>query len=709
MRQGTGASEEVQVGRQDAEPNHANPKLIAVQQLTNKTLRFQEKWYREFPWLHYSSGVNGILCFFCAQAFGHEKSNLAKNADPTFVKTGFRNWKKATQKFAEHVQSNAHKVAVTTHCQKTKPVDVQLSSAKAAQQQESRRCLLKIAGSVQLLARQGAALRGHEAEEGNLNQLLKVRCEDDPGLEKWLSTRKHDYTSPKIQNEILNLFANSIIREIISSIHMLPLLQYSIIIDGTQDIEGTEQEAICVRYVDHDLVPHEVFLGFYEVSCTTGENLAKVATDVLLRLNLPLSGLRGQTYDGAANMSGNRKGAQARIREMQPLALFVHCGAHCANLVTQAACTASSLTSDALDWVHKLGCLYKMSGKYKTKFVNIAAAASGTVSNLQPLCQTRWTTRTPTIWSVLRQYESVLLSLEDMAQTDASNTGVTARGLLERFGKGTTVLGLMMATEVIQELECLNCTLQKRTETVSGMISAADCVRTTLRAKRTEEKFQEIYSHATEMITKLNIEPITMPHIRRPPKRFIGNVTTALTPTTPEEHYRADFFKVLDTVDIQLKERFDQGSLKTLTKLEEALLTGDVDTAVVDQYPELNERSLKVQLNMFKLQYSYTTTSEAATILRKQLPEVRGLFNQIEALVRLLMVVPTASAEAERSFSALRRLKTWLRSTMLQIRINNVAVCHIHKEMLDKVSKENICQEFIMANDYRKHVFGSYM
>lgn len=140
-------------------------------------------------------------------------------------------------------------------------------------------------------------------------------------------------------------------------------------------------------------------------------------------------------------MSGNRKGAQARIREMQPLALYVHCGAHCANLVTQAACTASSLTSDALDWVHKLGCLYKISGKYKTKFVNIAAAASGTVSNLQPLCQTRWTTRTPAIWSVLCQYESVLLSLEDMAQTDASNTGVTARGLLERFGKGTTVLG----------------------------------------------------------------------------------------------------------------------------------------------------------------------------------------------------------------------------------------------------------------------------
>lgn len=160
----------------------------------------------------------------------------------------------------------------------------------------------------------------------------------------------------------------------------------------------------------------------------------------------------------------------------------------------------------------------------------------------------------------------------------------------------------MKATEVIQELECLKCTLQKQTETVSGMLSAADCVRTTLRPKRTEEKFQEIYSW---MITKQNIPPIIMPHIRRPPNRFIDNVTTAHTPTTPEEHYRADFFKVLDTVDIQLKERFDQGGLKTLAKVEEALLT-----------PELNQGSLKVQLNMFKLQYTYTTTSKATTILR---------------------------------------------------------------------------------------------
>lgn len=70
------------------------------------------------------------------------------------------------------------------------------------------------------------------------------------------------------------------------------------------------------------------FVNLYE---TTGQGIAKVAADVLLRLNLPMSGLRGQTYDGASNMAGKHTGAQAILRRQQPLALYVHCGAPCVN------------------------------------------------------------------------------------------------------------------------------------------------------------------------------------------------------------------------------------------------------------------------------------------------------------------------------------------------------------------------------------------
>lgn len=71
------------------------------------------------------------------------------------------------------------------------------------------------------------------------------------------------------------------------------------------------------------MIPHEEFVGLYRVSETTGQGIAKVAADVLLRLNLPMSGLHGQTYDGASNMAGKYTGAQAILRSQQPLALYI--------------------------------------------------------------------------------------------------------------------------------------------------------------------------------------------------------------------------------------------------------------------------------------------------------------------------------------------------------------------------------------------------
>ena len=110
---------------------------------------------------------------------------------------------------------------------------------------------------------------------------------------------------------------------------------------------------------------------------------------------------------------------------------------------------------------------------------------------------------------------------------------------------------------------------------------------------------------------------------------------------------------------------------------------------------------------MLGANYTYQTSLDVASIIREMVPEVRGLFSQVEALVRLLLVVPASSAEAERSFSALRRLKTWLRSSTSQTRLNNLAMCHVHQEKLDRLDLEEICQSFIRANDKCKKVFGS--
>ncbi|KAK0144412.1 Zinc finger MYM-type protein 1 [Merluccius polli] len=296
-----------------------------------------ERWFRDFPWLHYSSSDKGVLCFYCSKA--SNRSSFGKRTDAVFISAGFRNCKKALGKFSAHEKKHSHCHSVTVSAHQSNPVGAQLSSSLGKQQEEVRHCSVNITSSVQYLARQGQALRGHTGVSGNLYQLLKLRSEDDPVLKKWLTQRTTNYSSSHAQNEILNKIANTVIRHIANTI----------------------------RQSVYDLVPHEEFIVLYRVSKTTGQGIANVAIDVLLRLNLPMTGLRGQSYNGASNMAGKYSGAQAILRREQPLALYVHCGAHCVNLITQAACSASPLTRDSLSWVHKLGILFGLSGKLKSQ------------------------------------------------------------------------------------------------------------------------------------------------------------------------------------------------------------------------------------------------------------------------------------------------------------------------------------------------------
>lgn len=89
------------------------------------------------------------------------------------------------------------------------------------------------------------------------------------------------------------------------------------------------------------------------------------------------------------------------------------------------------------------------------------------------------------------------------------------------------------------------------------------------------------------MVQSLGVKPITIPQTRPPPKRFIEGAE-AHQPKSAMDHYRGEFFKVLDTVDAQLSELFNQDDLLTLQKLEETLLSGEIDAAVTEKYPEFN-------------------------------------------------------------------------------------------------------------------------
>ena len=63
--------------------------------------------------------------------------------------------------------------------------------------------------------------------------------------------------------------------------------------------------------------------------------------------------------------------------------------------------------------------------------------------------------------------------------------------------------------------------------------------------------------------------------------------------------------------------------------------------------------------------------------------------------------MPATSATSELSFSSLRHIETYLRTTMRQDRLNHLMMLYIHKDR-----KVNVMKEFVLCNDERKYIFG---
>ena len=82
--------------------------------------------------------------------------------------------------------------------------------------------------------------------------------------------------------------------------------------------------------------------------------------------------------------------------------------------------------------------------------------------------------------------------------------------------------------------------------------------------------------------------------------------------------------------------------------------------------------------------------------------------SEVCTLLNLLMVVPATNTVSERSASGVRRVKTYLRSRMSQIRFNNLLILHVHKDKTDNLNLVDCLNEFVSLNDHRFSVFGKF-
>ena len=71
------------------------------------------------------------------------------------------------------------------------------------------------------------------------------------------------------------------------------------------------------------------------------------------------------------------------------------------------------------------------------------------------------------------------------------------------------------------------------------------------------------------------------------------------------------------------------------------------------------------------------------------------LLSEICTLGKVMFVMPATNAVSKRSFSALKRVKTYLRSTTGEGRPNHLMLLHVHKELADGIDKLEVANLFV--------------
>ena len=84
------------------------------------------------------------------------------------------------------------------------------------------------------------------------------------------------------------------------------------------------------------------------------------------------------------------------------------------------------------------------------------------------------------------------------------------------------------------------------------------------------------------------------------------------------------------------------------------------------------------------------------------------LLSEICTPSKLMLVIPATKVVSERSFSALKRVKTHLRSTTGEGRLNHLMLLHVHKELADGIDMVEVANLFVEDNQWRKQLLENF-
>lgn len=706
-----------------------------------KTLTFQYSWLQKYPWLVYSPSQNGAFCKYCCL---FPPKDLRVNKTGVLVSKPFTNLAKACGKdgiLEKHHELPYHRDSISRAKMALDALEKPEISLRYLINKQNTEAydknihiLKSVTKAIILCGKQAIPLRGHkddststDSNKGNFLAVLNLMAEGDSVLKEHLDYGKKNakYTSKTVQNELIVIIGNYIRSQIAKSLSEADAV-FSIIADEVTDRYANQEiMSLCLRFIEEDPHPEikEIFYDFIHLQRTTGEEIAKQILCNLKNNNLDVHKVRGQSYDGASAMSSENVGVQGRIKRVEPKALYTHCKSHVLNLSIGASCKLPPVRN-MIDNINESYLFFHNSPKRQRYFENVIANYSETakVIKLQGLCKTRWTERHTCFEVFYEMYGILCTTLEFITDPTAHRennddwnwdreTRTKAQGLLSSLHASTNIISFVVVKNILDTVKGLASKLQKRDQDICQAYAMIDESKGKVQYIRDniDSEFHQIFLECEELADKLNVE-ITKPRVAgRQTQR--GNAPSE----SVEEHFKRNIaLPFLDFLNSEMSKRFNLedrvgAALFKLLPNNIGKLTenADIDSLAKDlqfwQTDLESPSSLRNEIKWWKIKWQKHSDKVPENLV-ECLQEVDvDEFPNIRKLLIVGCTLPISSCEAERSFSTLRRTKTFLRSTMAEERLAGLSLMAIHHSL--HIDLDLIVNTFVTKNPRR--LFGS--
>nr|CAI5854557.1 unnamed protein product [Callosobruchus analis] len=650
----------------------------------NQNRGFNINNYEKIRWLTASSTRNKLYCWNCV-LFSNDKFSV-------WGKTGYNNLQNLSGAIEKHEKSQEHisssikfelfgKQNIANVIDTARKRDIENFNEKV---RENREILKRLIDAVVYLSKEECSFRGHDEtsasdNKGNFKELIDFLKTYDQKLERFLSEATVFVgISKSIQNDLIESISSVVKHKIQEELRSTAFFSWQI--DETTDIACKSQLSVIFRYViGGDIV--ERFVGFYDISSgKNAESLYQLLVTEFQEFDLKHK-LIAPTYDGAAVMSGDFNGLQSKIKNVAPHALFTHCYAHKLNLVLSKACNGIKEVRIFFSNLSGFSSFFSKSSKRSEVLNRIVDRRIPTNA------PTRWNFSSRAVVTVESQRRKLIEVFEFISESeDFFNDNQTLReayGLRQLLLDSNFIFFSKVFKKIFEHTDVVFQILQNKSTDITYSKTRINSLINQLKEYRSNGiHFNSLYSSfIDDTVSSTEEEAADNPQCKKEKLILILKIFAQIfyTIIVQLETRFADL-SVLQFFDLVNCDNFSTFSKEFPNSLLEIL---------IEQNPIFDHISLTNELSVL---YSDKDLLGGAKCAKDMLlfifnNNLKSCLPELYKLLSLVLSIPVTSASVERSFSALKRIKTYNRSKMTQDRLSGLSLIAIEKHLVSELKE----------------------